>query len=110
MKNRIVTMEKYDLTKKSGYDKAIALLETSCIITSPLLFVSYKVAKWIFDSNSAEKQGKIAEDLIIVGKERGVDEMEITLDNKKGFHFNAPIDESVKIETVLGLMKKLEYE
>ena len=95
-------MEKYDLTKKSGYDKAIALLNV-CSKTS----VYYKVAKWIFDSNSAEKQGKIAEDLIIVGKERGVDEMEITLDNKKGLHFNAPIDESVKIETVLGSDEKV---
>ena len=99
-------MEKYDLTKKSGYDKAIALLNV-CSKTFPMLTVYDKVAKWIFDSNSAEKQGKIAEDLIKVGKERGVDEMEITLDNKKGFHFDAPIDEGIKIDTVLGSDEKV---
>ena len=33
--------------------------------------------------------------------------MEITLDNKKGLHFNAPIDESIKIETVLGSDEKV---
>lgn len=99
-------MEKHDLTKKSGYDKAIALLNV-CSKTFPMLTVYYKVAKWIFDSNSAEKQGKIAEDLIKVGKERGVDEMEITLDNKNGFHFDAPIDEGIKIDTVLGSDEKV---
>ena len=49
-------MEKYDLTKKSGYDKAIALLNVYSMTFFPMLTV-YKVAKWIFDSNSAEKQG-----------------------------------------------------
>ena len=99
-------MEKYDLTKKSGYDKAIALLNVYSMTFFPMLTV-YKVAKWIFDSNSAEKQGKIAEDLIKVGKERGVDEMEITLDNKKGLPFDAPIDEGIKIDTVLGSDEKV---
>lgn len=28
--------------------------------------------------------------------------MEITLDNKKGLHFDASIDEGIKIDTVLG--------
>ena len=33
--------------------------------------------------------------------------MEITLDNKKGLHFDAPIDEGIKIGTVLGSDEKV---
>lgn len=33
--------------------------------------------------------------------------MEITLDNKKGLHFDVPIDEGIKINTVLGPDEKV---
>ena len=67
----------------------------------------FRFGKMIFDSDSVKKQGKTVEDLIKVGKEKGVDEMEIILDNKKGFHFDAPIDEGIKIDTVLGSDEKV---
>lgn len=34
--------------------------------------------------------------------------MEIILDNKKGFHFNAPIEEDITIETTLGADEKIK--
>lgn len=34
--------------------------------------------------------------------------MEIILDNKKGFHFNAPIDKDTTIETTLGSDEKIK--
>lgn len=33
--------------------------------------------------------------------------MEIILDNTKGFHFDAPIDEKCKIDTVIGSDEKV---
>ena len=35
-------------------------------------------------------------------------ETKIILDNKKGFHFNAPIEEGIKIETALGSDEKIK--
>lgn len=45
--------------------------------------------------------------LIEAGKANGVDEMEIKLDNKKGLHIDAPIDEKCKIDTVIGSDEKV---
>lgn len=68
----------------------------------------------IIDKNSkgcycwiVTKQGEIAKKLIEAGKETDVDEMEIILDNTKGFHFDAPIDEKCKIDTVIGSDEKV---
>lgn len=99
-------MEKFDLTTKGGYDKASAFLKGYFEMTP--LGMAYKVAKWILDSNTVEKQGKAAEELIKVGKDKGVDEMEIIMDNKKGFHFEAPLEDGVKIDTTAGSDEKLK--
>ena len=95
-------METFDLTTKDGMEMANKYFELTPV---GMLF---KIGKMIFDSDSVKKQGKVAEDLIKVGKEKGVDEMEIILDNKKGFHFNAPIEEGIKIETALGSDEKIK--
>ena len=75
-------METFDLTTKDGMEIAKKYFELTPV---GMLF---KIGKMIFDSDSVKKQGKTVEDLIKAGKEKGVDEMEIILDNKKGFHFN----------------------
>ena len=94
-------MKTFDLTTKDGMEIAKKYFELTPV---GMLF---KIEKMIFDSDSVKKQGKTVEDLIKVGKEKGVDEMEIILDNKKGFHFDAPIDEGIKIDTVLGSDEKV---
>ena len=98
-------MEIFDLTTKDGMEIAKKYVLNYFELTP--VGMLYKIGKMIFDSDSVKKQGKTVEDLIKAGKEKGVDEMEIILDNKKGFHFDAPIDEGVKIETVLGSDEKV---
>lgn len=100
-------MERFDLTKKSEAEKAIAFCKDFGMIAFPHLAIPYKIAKWIFDSDSAKKQGEIAKKLIEAGKQNGVDEMEITLDNKEGLHLDVPIDENCKIDTVIGSDEKV---
>ena len=97
-------METFDLTTKDGMEIAKKYVLSYFELTP--VGMLYKLGKIIFDSDRVKKQGKTVEDLIKVGKEKGVDEMEITLDNKNGFHFDAPIDEGIKIDTVLGSDEK----
>ena len=98
-------METFDLTTKDGMEIAKKYVLSYFGLTPVEML--YKLGKIIFDSDRVKKQGKTVEDLIKVGKEKGVDEMEITLDNKNGFHFDAPIDEGIKIDTVLGSDEKV---
>ena len=98
-------MEIFDLTTKDGMEIAKKYVLNYFELTP--VGMLYKIGKMIFDSDSVKKQGKTVEDLIKVGKEKGVYEMEIILDNKKGFHFDAPIDEGIKIDTVLGSDEKV---
>ena len=98
-------MEIFDLTTKDGMEIAKKYVLNYFELTP--VGMLYKIGKMIFDSDSVKKQGTTVEDLIKVGKEKGVDEMEIILDNKKGFHFDAPIDEGIKIDTVLGSDEKV---
>lgn len=98
-------MEIFDLTTKDGMEIAKKYVLNYFELTP--VGMLYKIGKMIFDSDSVKKQGKMVEDLIKAGKEKGVDEMEIILDNKKGFHFDAPIDEGIKIDTVLGSDEKV---
>lgn len=98
-------METFDLTTKDGMEIAKKYVLSYFGLTT--VGMLYKLGKIIFDSDRVKKQGKTVEDLIKVGKEKGVDEMEITLDNKNGFHFDAPIDEGIKIDTVLGSDEKV---
>jgi len=91
--------KKYDLTKKEVLDVVY------------LMFPIIKIGKDLIDSifNNTEtisKQQEAAEALIKRGKEEGVDEMEITLDNNKGFKLNVPI-EGVKIDTLIGSNDKM---
>lgn len=65
-----------------------------------------KIIDSIFNSDTSERQAKAAEELIKQGKENGVDNMEITIDNTKGFKLNIPI-EDVKIDTMIGGDEKM---
>lgn len=99
-------METFDLTTNEGMEMAKKYVQRYFELTP--VGMLFKIGKMIFDSDSVKKQGKTVEDLIKVGKEKGVDEMEIILDNKKGFHFNAPIEENIRIETTLGSDEKIK--
>ncbi len=100
-------MEKtYDLTKsevlntvlqglmpKDNYDKVLLL--------NPYAYLAKKGLEYIFNSNTATKQAEAAKSLIIQGKQAGVDEMEIKLNNSKGFKLDVPLEEA-QIDTIIG--------
>ena len=59
----------------------------------------------MLDSDSVKKQAEAVENLIRAGKSHGVDEMNIVVDNMKGFKMDIPDD--VNLSTVLGSNEKM---
>ena len=98
--NYLKFMKTYDLTSKKGVLDAIATYQLFGF--NPIL----GLAKLALDKLSSSKdQGKIAEELIRKGKENGVKEMEITIDNNKWFGLSVPI-EGVNIKAKAGSDEK----
>ena len=94
---------KYDLTNKKE------LKETIKLIAIPWYATAKYVVDKVFSSDTAKTQKEIAEKLIEKGKEQGVDEMEITLDNTRGFKMNIPVDD-VDVNTMVGADEKLHIK
>ena len=93
-------MKLFDLTTNSGKIDAILFA------FNPIL----GLAKLALDKLlSSKEQGEIAMELIRKGKEQGVKEMEITIDNKKGFDFGIPI-EGVNIKAKAGNDEKIHLK
>ena len=97
-------MRTFNLTTQNGKDDAKKYLESCFRYTIPGIL--YKIAKDIFDSDSSKKQSEAIEKLIVAGRKEGVDEMEITIDNTKGFKIQTP--EDIKVETILGSDEKIK--
>lgn len=94
-------MKTYDLTTKSG--KMEAINSTILFGFSPIL----GFAKLALDKlSSSKQQGEIVNEFIRRGKENGVKEMEITIDNQKGFDFSVPI-EGVDVKAKAGSDEKI---
>ena len=95
-------MEKYDLTNKKELIKvtkdimsgpfANALIAVNPLVPVILNFGGMILDK-IYSTETLKLQKDTAESLIKRGKENGVDEMEITVKNSRGFKLNVPIDE-----------------
>ena len=109
-------MEKYDLTNKKELVNVItdlmgSSLAPTLIAVNPLFPVVLKFGSMILDkvfsTETLKLQKDTAEQLIKRGKEDDVDEMEITINNSRGFKLNIPIDESVKIDTMVGADEKM---
>jgi len=91
--------QRFDLTTQAGLNAAMRVLEGRPDLA--MLEYGYRLVKDFFSSNDAEKQAEAARVLIEEGKKQGVDEMEIVLNNTKGFKLNIPL-EGGKIDTLLG--------
>ena len=91
-------MEKFDLTTKTGKTKAFTQMSLFGLATLAL-------DKLV----SSKDQGEIAKELIRKGKEDGVKEMEITLNNDKGFDFGVPV-EGIDIKAKAGSNKKIHIK
>lgn len=112
-------MEKYDLTNKKEFVNVITDLMgssfgTALVAVNPLIPVVIKFGSMILDkvfsSETLKLQKDTAEQLIKRGKEEGVDEMEITVKNSRGFKLNMPIDENLKIDTLIGADEKMHIK
>ena len=91
-------MEKFDLTTKTGKTKAFTQMSLFGLTTLAL-------DKLV----SSKDQGEIAKELIRKGKEDGVKEMEITLNNDKGFDFGVPV-EGIDIKAKAGSNEKIHIK
>lgn len=102
------SIQKFDLTTEKG-------LKYAMLVLAPTIPLFYKLAKLLLSERKETqlRQAKMAADLIKQGKESGVDEMEITMNNIKGLKINVPIDE-MKIDTVIGaddtITMKVKYK
>ena len=100
--------EYFDLTTSKGREKAA---EVGLLAFNPLLFVGKKILDAVIDKNqdSMKEQAKLAEDLIIKGKEQGVKNMRIKLKSDKGFKLSVPID-GVDIAVKAGSDNEVEVD
>ena len=100
---------KFDLTNKKELLSVIADYVGPGLIISPIdpiVSVGKYIFEKLFSKDTIKAQQEAAESLIKKGKENGVDEMEITVDNTRGFKLNVPMDD-VKIDTVVGADEKM---
>lgn len=95
----------FDLTTKKGQKEASQYLVPGLlgIISPPLGIVAWLISK---NENSAIRQREFVEGLIRTGKEKGVDNLEITVDKKVGLSFGANI-EGFPINATLGSDDKM---
>jgi hypothetical protein len=112
-------MEKYDLTDKKELIKVTKYIMSgpfanALIAVNPLVPVILKFGGMILDkiysTETLKLQKDTAESLIKRGKENGVDEMEITVKNSRGFKLNVPIDDGIKIDTLIGADDKMHIK
>ena len=101
-------IKKYDLNTPEGIQQVKKVLW----LTSPVLAVGELFISKIFGNPTVDEQAKLAVELIKTGKKEGVDEMEISMKDKKGFELDVPID-GVEINTSLGgkgeMIVKVKY-
>lgn len=95
----------YDLTDKNTLSNTIEILTAN-----PLVAVGMDLIKKLFSTDTIKAQQVTAEKLIEQGKDSGVDEMEIVVDNTRGFKLNVPIEKDVKIDTVIGADEKMHIK
>jgi hypothetical protein len=111
-------MEKYDLTNKKELVKVAKKLMSgpfanNLIAGNHAIPNIWELGKMVLDklfpSEMQELQKDTAEQLIKRGKEEGVDEMEITIKNSRGFKLNIP-DDGLKIDTLIGADEKMHIK
>jgi hypothetical protein len=104
-------MEQFDLTNKEGLRKVAEYCgKNAWKLAFPQLYVAKKLLGYIMGSDATIQQTQAAEKLIQKGKENGVDEMEIVINNTKGVHFECPVEEGIKVNAILGSDEKMHIK
>ena len=102
-------MKNFDLTTQKGMESVKKYIGDNATLfaVNPVLGLGKYVIDKIFDSSKTyEAQREVAVELIKKGKENGVDEMEITMENNRGGKFNIPVEDA-KIDASVGTDEKL---
>lgn len=80
----------FDLTTVEGMQIAKGFI--SKVIFNTPLYRLLDMGKRLIGSEATKEQGEVVRKLIKEGKEKGVDEMEIVVDNIKGINLGIPIE------------------
>lgn len=103
----------FDLTSVEGFKKALEFFNKYGVIYSPqkwLLKMAWDVVSSLVSSRDIiQEQRKTAVELIKAGRDAGVDEMKITLDQMAGIDIGADI-ESIPFKVKVGKNGKMTLE
>ena len=95
-------METYDLTKKSGLNRAKGLIRPGVVwlgISPPVFLVKLLYNVWSDHRSAAlEEQMETARKLIVFGRDTRLKEMRIRLNNKSAATIGATLEEGVKLD------------
>jgi hypothetical protein len=104
-------METFDFTNKEGLRKIAKFYGRNWWkISYHGLFLAKKLWDSVMGSEASIQQAQAAEKLIQKGKDVGVDEMEIIINNDKGVHVECPTEDGVKIDATIGSDEKMHIK
>lgn len=110
-------MASFDLTTNDGFESAKKFVNASAAIIAAgtllgpvgalTVFAGKKLFNMLSSEEATEAQTKMAQTLIKEGKENGVDNMEIIVDNKVGLSLDGQVIEGCPIKATLGSNNKM---
>src|SRR5574344_1011003 len=103
-------MEIFDLTTRKGMQKLAKAYGVCCFPQSFLAKFAFKLIGSFMGSEATKQQSLAAEQIIQKGKENGVNEMELIVNNTKGFRLKYPAEEGMNIDTTIGSDEKMHIK
>jgi hypothetical protein len=99
----------FDLTTTDGHKQALEIFDKYAWVYAPAPWLLKKTWDWVSSPDTIQEQRKTAIDLIKAGRENGVDEMKITLDQIAGIDIGADV-EGIPIKAKVGKNGKMILE
>ena len=99
----------FNLTTPDGRKQALGSFDKYGWIYAPQIWVLKKVVDWISSPDTIQEQRKTAIDLIKAGRDNGVDEMRITLDQTAGVDIGAEV-EGIPVKAKIGKSGEVTLE
>jgi len=99
----------FNLTTVDGRKQALESLNKYGWILAPEIWLLKKAWDWISSPDTIQEQRKTAVELIKAGRDNGVDEMKITLDQTAGIDIGVDI-EGIPIKAKIGKSGKMTLE
>ncbi len=99
----------FNVTTADGLKQALESFDKHGWIYAPGPWLLKKAWDWISSPDTIQEQRKMAIDLIKAGRDNGVDEMKITLDQAAGIDIGADV-EGIPIKAKIGKSGKMTLE